>query len=137
MRKSHFNELSLVLLGPIISRFLHVQMRKKNKLKKQSVHALVLSLRFSNISVKINWSGVYTSVTKCSCRLQLRFQQIGKFPLKFWSLCVHFHNCNSYASLMICLVSKSFFQPNFGQVKLFKYIKLNIFKKLHHFGSMK
>jgi hypothetical protein len=46
MRKSHFNEQSLVLMGPIISRFLHVQMRKKNKPKQQSVHALVLSLCF-------------------------------------------------------------------------------------------
>jgi hypothetical protein len=31
MRKSHFNDEFLVLLGPIISRFLHVQMRKQNK----------------------------------------------------------------------------------------------------------
>jgi len=44
MRKSQFNDEFLVLLGPIISRFLHVQMRKKNKEKKQRVHALVLSL---------------------------------------------------------------------------------------------
>jgi hypothetical protein len=29
MRKSHFNDEFLVLLGPIISCFLHVQMRKK------------------------------------------------------------------------------------------------------------
>ncbi len=29
MRKSHLNEQYLVLLGPIISRFLHVQMREK------------------------------------------------------------------------------------------------------------
>jgi hypothetical protein len=31
-------------LGPIISRFLHVQMREKNKQKQQWVLALVLSL---------------------------------------------------------------------------------------------
>ncbi len=47
MRKSHFNEQFLVLLRPIISRFLHVQMRKKNKPKQQSMHALVLSLWFN------------------------------------------------------------------------------------------
>jgi hypothetical protein len=29
MRKLHFNDEFLVLLGPIISRLLHVQMRKK------------------------------------------------------------------------------------------------------------
>ncbi len=43
MRKSHFNVGFLVLLGPIISWFLHVQTRK-NKLKQQRVHALILSL---------------------------------------------------------------------------------------------
>jgi hypothetical protein len=44
MRKSHFYEQSLVLLGPMISKFLHVQMRKINIPKQQSLRALVLSL---------------------------------------------------------------------------------------------
>jgi hypothetical protein len=44
MRKSHFYEQSLVLLGPIISKFLHVKMRGKNKPKQQIMCALVLSL---------------------------------------------------------------------------------------------
>jgi hypothetical protein len=44
MRKSHFNDEFLVLLGPKSAGFLHVEMRKKNKPKQQTVRALVLSL---------------------------------------------------------------------------------------------
>jgi hypothetical protein len=51
MGKSYFNDEFLVLLGPKISRFLHVQMWKKNKPKQQRVHALVLSLWFIHVSL--------------------------------------------------------------------------------------
>ncbi len=44
MRKSHFNDEFLVLLGPIISRLLICSNVEKNKIKKQRVLALVLSL---------------------------------------------------------------------------------------------
>jgi len=44
MRKSHFNNDFLVLLGPIISRFFACSNEEKNKLKQQRVCALVLSL---------------------------------------------------------------------------------------------
>jgi hypothetical protein len=43
MRKSHFNDEFLVLLGPIMSRFFACSNEEKNK-KKQRVCALVLSL---------------------------------------------------------------------------------------------
>jgi hypothetical protein len=44
MRKSHFNEQFLVLLGPIISRFFGCSNEEKNKPRQQSMCALVLSL---------------------------------------------------------------------------------------------
>jgi hypothetical protein len=44
MRKSHFNDQFLVLLGPIISRFFACSNEEKNKPKQLRVHALVLSL---------------------------------------------------------------------------------------------
>jgi hypothetical protein len=44
MRKSHFNDEFLVLLGPIISRLFTCSNAEKNKTKKQRVLALVLSL---------------------------------------------------------------------------------------------
>jgi hypothetical protein len=44
MRKSHFYDEFLVLLGPIISSFLACSNEEKNKPKQQMVHALVLSL---------------------------------------------------------------------------------------------
>jgi hypothetical protein len=43
MRKSHFNDDFLVLLGPIISRFFACS-NEGEKIKQQMVHALVLSL---------------------------------------------------------------------------------------------
>jgi hypothetical protein len=44
MRKSHFNDEFLVLLGPIISRFFARSNVEKNKPKQQWVHALAFSL---------------------------------------------------------------------------------------------
>ncbi len=44
MRKSHFNDEFLVLLGPIISWFFACSNEEKNKQKQQKAHALVLSL---------------------------------------------------------------------------------------------
>jgi hypothetical protein len=44
MRKSHFNDEFLVLLGPIISRFFACSNEEKNKQKQQRAHALVLSI---------------------------------------------------------------------------------------------
>jgi len=44
MRKSHFNDELLVLLGPIISRLFTCSNEEKTKTKKQKVLALVLSL---------------------------------------------------------------------------------------------
>ncbi len=44
MRKSHFNDKFLVLLGPIISRFFACSNEEKNKPKQQKVRAVVLSL---------------------------------------------------------------------------------------------
>jgi hypothetical protein len=44
MRKSLFNNEFLVLLGPIISRLFTCSNEEKNKIKKQRVLALVLSL---------------------------------------------------------------------------------------------
>jgi hypothetical protein len=44
MRKSHFNDVFLVLLGPIISWFSACSNEEKNKPKQQRVRALVLSL---------------------------------------------------------------------------------------------
>jgi hypothetical protein len=44
MRKSHFNDEFLVLLGPIISRLFTCSNEEKNKIKKRRVLALVLSL---------------------------------------------------------------------------------------------
>ncbi len=44
MRKSHFNDEFLVLMGPIISRLFTCSNAEKNKIKKQRVLALVLSL---------------------------------------------------------------------------------------------
>jgi hypothetical protein len=44
MRKSHFNEQFLMLLGPIISKFFACPNEEKNKPKQQRVCALVLSL---------------------------------------------------------------------------------------------
>jgi hypothetical protein len=44
MRKSHFNDEFLVLLGPIISRLLTCSNEGKNKQKQQRVLALVISL---------------------------------------------------------------------------------------------
>jgi hypothetical protein len=44
MRKSHFNDEFLVLLGPIISRLFTCSNEGKNEIKKQRVLALVLSL---------------------------------------------------------------------------------------------
>jgi hypothetical protein len=44
MRKSHFNDEFLVLLGPIISSLFTCSNAEKNKIKKQRVLALVLSL---------------------------------------------------------------------------------------------
>ncbi len=46
MRKLHLNDVFLLLLGPIISRFLACSNEKKNKPMQQRVHALVLSLWF-------------------------------------------------------------------------------------------
>ncbi len=44
MRKSHFNDEFLVLLGPIISSFFACSNKEKNKPKQQRVRALALSL---------------------------------------------------------------------------------------------
>jgi hypothetical protein len=44
MRKSHFNDEFLVMLGPIIRRLFTCSNAEKNKIKKQRVLALVLSL---------------------------------------------------------------------------------------------
>jgi hypothetical protein len=44
MRKSHFNNEFLVLLGPIVSRLFACSNEEKNKPKQQRVRALVLSL---------------------------------------------------------------------------------------------
>jgi hypothetical protein len=43
MRKSHFKEQFLVLLGPVISRFFACSNEEKNKPRQQSMCALVLS----------------------------------------------------------------------------------------------
>jgi hypothetical protein len=51
MRKSHFNEQVLVLLGPIISRIFACSDEEKNKPKQQSMHALVLSLWLDHIGL--------------------------------------------------------------------------------------
>jgi hypothetical protein len=45
MRKSHFNEHSLVLLGPTISSFFACSNEEKNKPKQQSMLALVISMK--------------------------------------------------------------------------------------------
>jgi hypothetical protein len=44
MKKSHFNDEFLALLGPIISRLLACSNEEKNEPKQQRVHALVLSI---------------------------------------------------------------------------------------------
>jgi len=52
MRNSHFNDEFLVLLGPIISRLFTCSNAGKNKIKKQRVLALVLSLWFYHRATK-------------------------------------------------------------------------------------
>ncbi len=52
MRKSHFSDEFLVLLGPIISKFLHDQMQKKIKIKK--VLALLLSVWAKHVIMRMN-----------------------------------------------------------------------------------
>jgi hypothetical protein len=68
MRKSHFYEQSLVLLGPIISKFLHVQMRKKNYPKLLSVHVLVLSLWLKSGNIK--GGSITVPLTSCLTGLE-------------------------------------------------------------------
>jgi hypothetical protein len=62
MRKSHFNDKYLVLLGPTISSFLHVQMRKKNKQKQQRVCAVVVSLWLKGLPMT-NTSAILSEVS--------------------------------------------------------------------------
>jgi hypothetical protein len=49
MRKPHFNEQSLVLLGPIISMFFACSNEDKNQSKQQRMRTLVLSLCSTNV----------------------------------------------------------------------------------------
>jgi hypothetical protein len=63
MRKSHFNDEFFVLLGPIISRPFTCSNEEKNKVKKQRVLPLVLSLWVEHSTESPKSEGLSPSAT--------------------------------------------------------------------------
>jgi hypothetical protein len=54
MRKSHFFNKFLVLLGPIISRFFACSNEEKNKQQQQRVLTLILSIWFKALAANLS-----------------------------------------------------------------------------------
>ncbi len=86
MRKLHFNDEFLVLVGPIISRFFCIFKWGKNKPKQQMVCALVLSLCKDVITNQIYLMKQWNNTKISSLKFQLSWFHLALIIQSSWNL---------------------------------------------------